>query len=79
MLDAGLLDEARTNRPGWHPALPSAKAIGAVDVMAHIDGALDLAALQNNVAIQSRQYAKRQRSWFRARMAGWRRIDPGGG
>ena len=79
MLDEGLLDEARANRPGWHPALPSAKAIGAADVMAHIDGALDLAALRNNVAIQSRQYAKRQRSWFRARMAGWRRIDPGGG
>jgi len=79
MLDAGLLDEARANRPGWHPALPSAKAIGAADVMAHVDGALDLAALRNNVAIQSRQYAKRQRSWFRARMAGWRRIDPGGG
>jgi len=79
MLDAGLLDEARANRPGWHPALPSAKAIGAADVMAHIDGTLDLAALRKNVAIQSRQYAKRQRSWFRARMAGWRRIDPGGG
>ncbi len=79
MLDEGLLDEARANRPGWHPALPSAKAIGAADVMAHVDGALDLAALRNNVAIQSRQYAKRQRSWFRARMAGWRRIDPGGG
>ena len=79
MLDEGLLDEARANRPGWHPALPSAKAIGAADVMAHVDGALDLATLRNNVAIQSRQYAKRQRSWFRARMAGWRRIDPGGG
>jgi len=77
MLDAGLLDEARANRPGWHPALPSAKAIGAPEVMAHLDGALDLAGLRNKVAIQTRQYAKRQRSWFRARMSGWRRIDPG--
>ena len=61
-------------RPGWHPALPSAKAIGAPEVMAHLDGALDLAGLRNKVAIQTRQYAKRQRSWFRARMSGWRRI-----
>lgn len=77
MLEAGLLDEARANRTGWNPSLPSAKAIGAAEVMAHLDGRLDCVALRNNVAIQTRQYAKRQRSWFRSRMAAWRRIDPG--
>ena len=76
MLETGLLDEARANRDGWHPGLPSAKAIGATDVMAYLDGTLDLAQLRNNVAVKTRQYAKRQRSWFRGRMREWRWIDP---
>lgn len=76
MLEAGLLDEARANREGWHPGLPSAKAIGAAEVMAHLDGAMDLPDLRNNVAVKTRQYAKRQRSWFRGRMRQWRWIDP---
>jgi len=76
MLEAGLLDEARANRAGWHARLPSAKAIGAADLIAHLDGKVDLAGLRNNVAVRTRQYAKRQRTWFRRRMAAWRRIDP---
>ncbi|MDJ1008162.1 MAG: tRNA (adenosine(37)-N6)-dimethylallyltransferase MiaA [Paracoccaceae bacterium] len=76
MLAAGLLAEAEANRAAWHPGLPSAKAIGASEVMAHLAGAIDLSQLRNNVAIQTRQYAKRQRSWFRGRMGDWRWIDP---
>ena len=75
MLDAGVLDEARRNRPAWRPDLPSAKAIGAAELMAHIEGRLDLQTLRERVAILTRQYAKRQRSWFRARMGGWRWLD----
>ncbi len=74
MLAAGLLDEARANRAGWHPALPSAKAIGAAEVMAHLDGTLALDALRERVALLTRQYAKRQRNWFRGRFGAWRRL-----
>ena len=75
MLAAGVLDEARGNREGWHPGLPSAKAIGAAALMAHLDGALSLEAAKEAVTTLTRQYAKRQRTWFRARMGAWRRVS----
>ena len=71
MIEAGVVEEARANRAGWRPDLPSAKAIGARELMAHLDGRLSLDALRDAVSIQTRQYAKRQRSWFRGRMADW--------
>ena len=71
MMQAGLLDEARRNQPGWHPALPSAKAIGAAELMAHLAGENDAETLRERITVLSRQYAKRQRSWFRARMRDW--------
>lgn len=75
MLEAGLLDEARHNRPAWSPDLPSAKAIGATEVMRHLNGEMTREALAEAVTIQTRQYAKRQRSWFRARMKRWTWLD----
>jgi len=74
MLEQGVLDEARANREGWHPALPSAKAIGAAELMAHLDGTLPLDALRDRVTVLTRQYAKRQRTWFRARMRDWQWV-----
>jgi tRNA dimethylallyltransferase len=74
MLDAGVLDEARANRTCWSPALPSAKAIGAAELMAHLDGTLPLNAAREAIITLTRQYAKRQRTWFRARMSAWTRV-----
>jgi tRNA dimethylallyltransferase len=76
MLDAGVIDEARANRPGWSPALPSAKAIGAAELMAHLDGALPREAARELIVTLTRQYAKRQRTWFRARMSAWVPVQP---
>lgn len=75
MLKEGALDEARANAPGFHPGLPSAKAIGAAELVAHVQGTLTLDAARKAATIATRQYAKRQRSWFRARMKDWYRID----
>ncbi len=75
MLDGGALDEARANAPDWHPGLPSAKAIGAAELVAHVKGRMDLGAARRAVIIATRQYAKRQRSWFRSRMSAWRVHD----
>ena len=76
MLDQGALDEARQNAPGWSPDRPSAKAIGAAELIAHVKGTLPLDDARNAVIIATRQYAKRQRSWFRARMGDWTLVKP---
>ena len=75
MLAAGALDEARANRPGWSDALPSAKAIGARELIAHLDGEMPLDLARDRAIVASQQYAKRQRTWFRARMGGWTRVS----
>ncbi|MEM9342647.1 MAG: tRNA (adenosine(37)-N6)-dimethylallyltransferase MiaA [Pseudomonadota bacterium] len=75
MLSAGVLDEARANRPTWRPDLPSAKAIGAAELMRHLDGNLSLEDVKDAVTVLTRQYAKRQRTWFRARMKSWQSVS----
>ena len=75
MLNAGALEEARANLPGWNPALPSSRAIGAPELIAHLRGETDLATATAAACIATRQYAKRQRSWFRARMSAWRQVS----
>jgi len=74
MLAAGALDEVRANLACWDPTLPSMKAIGAPELVAHLRGEITLDAARAAATVATRQYAKRQRSWFRARMRGWRRI-----
>ncbi|MFY0691355.1 MAG: tRNA (adenosine(37)-N6)-dimethylallyltransferase MiaA [Paracoccaceae bacterium] len=74
MLEGGALEEVRALRGDWDPTRPSAKAIGAPELMAYLDGNLTLEEATARAIIATRQYAKRQRTWFRARMADWRRI-----
>lgn len=75
MLKNGALDEARRMEPHWNPAHLSAKAIGAAELIAHIRGEINIDQARDAVRIASHQYAKRQRSWFRARMAGWHPLS----
>jgi len=74
MLDAGALDEARANIAGWDAARPAAQAIGASELIAHLRGEMTLDAARAAAITATRQYAKRQRTWFRARMQGWHRV-----
>ncbi|WP_422000461.1 tRNA (adenosine(37)-N6)-dimethylallyltransferase MiaA [Roseovarius mucosus] len=75
MLAAGALDEVRANLPLWNPALPSMKAIGAPELIAHLRGEMTLDQAREAATIATRQYAKRQRTWFRARMRAWQPIE----
>ena len=74
MLTAGALAEAEAERARWNPSLQSAKAIGAAELIAHLDGRISLAEARAAAITATRQYAKRQRTWFRARMRLWRQI-----
>ncbi len=76
MLTEGALDEARANLGHWDPTHLSAKAIGAPALIAHLQGQMTLEAAQEAATIATRQFAKRQRTWFRARMGGWNRYRP---
>ena len=77
MLAAGALEEARAVLPIWAPAALWSKAIGAPELIAHLRGEITLAAATEAAKAASRQYAKRQRTWFRARMSGWHKIMRG--
>ncbi len=74
MIAQGALDEARAEAAQFDPALPSARAIGAPELIAHLRGALTLAQATDAAILASRQYAKRQRTWFRTRMRLWREL-----
>ena len=76
MLKAGALDEVAAELPDWQPDLPYAKAIGAAELVGYLRGETDLAAATAAAVTASRQYAKRQRTWFRARMKDWRSVLP---
>lgn len=75
MVAAGALEECRANLANWNPALPSSRAIGAAEFIAHLKGETDLDSAINNAFIATRRYAKRQRSWFRAKMQGWTWLE----
>lgn len=75
MLDEGALDEARAMLPFWNPDYLSSKAIGAPEMIAHLQGQMSLHDATEAAVIASRQYAKRQRTWFRKRMRDWQSIN----
>lgn len=74
MLAAGALDEARAVLPRWNPALNAAQAIGAPELIAHLQNDLPLPEARERSIIATRRYAKRQRTWFRSRMKNWHSI-----
>ncbi len=80
MIAGGALDEVRAALPGWVPGRPSSRAIGAAELLSHLRGEQSLLQAVALARIASRQYAKRQMTWFRARMRGWHNLAlPGAG
>ena len=74
MLDQGALAEAEAALAGWDPRLPSSKAIGAPELIRYLQGKSTRCEAIEAAIVQSRRYAKRQRTWFRSRMADWREV-----
>ncbi|WP_374333936.1 tRNA (adenosine(37)-N6)-dimethylallyltransferase MiaA [Aestuariivirga sp.] len=71
MLEAGALDEARALRH-LDPMLPAMKAIGLPELIAHLEGALTLAEAASRARAATRQYIKRQLTWWRGQLPHWR-------
>lgn len=74
MLRGGALEEARAMQDRFDPALPSCRAIGVAEAMAVLRSDMDHDMAVEQATIATRQYAKRQRTWFRAKMADWRWV-----
>ena len=74
MLDNGLLEEAFKNFSTWDEKNPSLKAIGAKELMAFLNDDISMEQLKEKVLIATRQYAKRQRTWFRSKMNSWKKL-----
>lgn len=62
----GLLDEVRAlDAEGLRQGRTSSRAIGYAQVLAQLDGELDERRAKEATAIATRQFARRQRAWFR--------------
>jgi tRNA dimethylallyltransferase len=69
MVDAGWPDEVRHLIETVPEDAPAWKATGYGVVRAYVRGEIDRAAMLKQVLIETRQYAKRQRTWFRHQLA----------
>jgi tRNA dimethylallyltransferase len=65
MLAAGWIDEVEELTRTVPPEAPAWKASGYSVIRKHVQGDLDLSTAKERVIIETRQYAKRQRTWFR--------------
>lgn len=72
MLEQGAVEEVEALLARrLDPSLPIMKAIGVREIGELLAGRLDREAAIEAAVIATRQYAKRQRTWFRNRMADW--------
>ena len=72
MLAAGAVEEvAALLARELDPSLPLMKAIGVREIGDWLAGRLSRDETIERAVIATRQYAKRQRTWFRSRMADW--------
>lgn len=75
MVEAGALDEVRALvARGLDPALPAMKAVGVREFAAHLAGETTLAAAVEATRQATRNYAKRQLTWFRNQTPDWART-----
>ncbi|MDX8519447.1 tRNA (adenosine(37)-N6)-dimethylallyltransferase MiaA [Mesorhizobium dulcispinae] len=81
MIDKGALDEVRQLMAlDLAPNLPAMKAIGVRELQAALAGEMSFAEAIERAKIATRQYAKRQATWFRHQLGPeWQRLRPGDG
>lgn len=65
MLEQGWADEVRELIRTVRPDAPAWKASGYTVIRDYVEDRLDLSSARERIIIETRQYAKRQRTWFR--------------
>jgi len=76
MLSEGALNEVRA-LPAIDPAQPMMKAIGVPELLGHLRGACSLDEAADLAKISTRQYIKRQLTWWRSKGVEWQRVSGG--
>ena len=67
MVAAGLLDEVRGLREqGYSPGMNALNTVGYVEAFAHLEGKITAGEMLERIKTNTRRYAKRQGTWFRA-------------
>jgi tRNA dimethylallyltransferase len=75
MLEQGAVEEVQALLTrNLDPSLPAMKAIGVPEIRDWLAGTIGRDEMITLAVTATRQYAKRQRTWFRARMRDWRWI-----
>lgn len=76
MVELGAIEEVRALRALELPqSMPAMKAIGVQQLSAYLDGTLPLDEAMERSKIATKQYAKRQMTWFRNQLdENWRRM-----
>lgn len=69
MLESGWVDEVRSLMAHVPPDAPAWKASGYRVVRELAEGSVSLSSAREKIIIETRQYAKRQRTWFRHQLA----------
>ena len=54
--------------------LPALQAIGFAELREYLRGSLTLEDAEKQIIIRTKQYAKRQRTWFRTKFKGWEKV-----
>jgi tRNA dimethylallyltransferase len=77
MMAAGALDEVRALAARkLNPSLPAMKAHGVPWLIRHLTGEVTLAAAIEHAKLETRQYTKRQATWFRNQLPEFEWIAP---
>lgn len=80
MLESGAVEEVEALLAlDLKPEMPAMKAIGVPQIAAMLSGEMSKAEVIETSSAATRQYAKRQMTWFRNQLdESWTRLDPAG-
>ena len=77
MMTAGALEEVRALAARQlNPSLPAMKAHGVPWLIRHLNGEVTLAEAVAHAKLETRQYTKRQATWFRNQLPEFERVAP---
>ncbi|PZV06700.1 MAG: tRNA (adenosine(37)-N6)-dimethylallyltransferase MiaA [Leptolyngbya sp.] len=67
MIEAGFADEVTRLAEKYGSGLPLLQTLGYAEMLRYVQGDVSLATAQSDIVQHTRQFAKRQRTWFRNR------------